>query len=230
MLEFLTDEGFLVETAPSVTRVLSEVEKRSYSLIVADVFDRGVSRWPEIERLIELSDPTPVAVCTASRTPPPGDVLRRLSFYLEKPFQAERLLQLVSEHSGAQGNVDLYRPQAEAYFAALTKKDWDSLAALCSEDVVYFFPTPHPEFGRKVEGRDAFIAFTREIFAQFPATRFTIVSLSPLANGVVASYRADSEQGTPGAKSSEGAVVLRISDGKVCRIGIRMERLPFALN
>lgn len=223
MVELLVDEGFVVDTASNVLQALPEVSKKSYSLIVADVWDRGVSRWEEIDRLVDLADPSPVAACTASRTRPTQAILERLAFYLEKPFAAERLLMLASEHCGNEENIERYRPQAEGYFAALTRKDWKALGALCTDDVAYFFPAVHPKFGRRVDGRDAFLKFSEETFQQFPDVAFEITSIAPLARGVVVGYRSTWNRASASPQSVEGAVVLRIEGDKISRIGIRMD-------
>src|SRR5688572_6929414 len=80
--EFIRDEGFAVDTARSVKDAFQLVDKHSYSLVLSDVWDRGIARWPDIGRLIDMVDPTPVGACTASRVQPPPDVSPRLAFFL----------------------------------------------------------------------------------------------------------------------------------------------------
>lgn len=218
IVELLTDEGFDVLGVRGVKEALAKVDKESFSLIIADVFDRGIARWPDIESLIELADPTPVGACTASRLKPEEGVTARLAFFLEKPFPPERLLQLVAKYAANPESVGRFRAQTQSYFQALSECDWHKLGALCSDNVTYFFPTADPNFGKKVEGRDAFVRFSEQTFAQFKDAKFTLKALAPLEQGVVASYETKWSGG-----AATGAVVLRFDGEKICRIGVRTD-------
>lgn len=225
VVELIRDEGFGIDAVRKVTEAFELVDKQSYSLILSDVWESGEPRWPEIERLCELAEPTPVAACTASRERPPPALAARLAFFLEKPFAPERLLSLLARYAGDSSAVDRYRAATVAYFDALTRKDWRALGELCSEDVRYYFPTSHPRYGRQVSGRSEFLEFSRETFegGPFADARFEVSSISPLDSGVVADWVGTWNHAANLPARTEGSIVLKFNEAGLHRIGVRLD-------
>lgn len=140
---------------------------------------------------------------------------RGFAFLLRKPFDAESLFAAVGQHTlGASLNAD-YADIIRAYFKALTESDWDRLASLCTEDVQYHLPGDDPQFSRTIRGRQQ--------FRDFPGAVFSIESLIPLPNAVVARYR-----GAWMAKPDErvevpGSVIFHFREDAISQIGVRLE-------
>lgn len=178
---------------------------------------------PECERLSDLratAAPTPVGVVLDASVP--AMLGRGFAFVLVDPSDAE-LLSAVRDAVSLQllptsPEVTLLR----RYFTALAQQDWAGLGSLCAEDVVYHLPVPGP-FGRMVVGRDAFVAYAREVFPRFTEAKFDPVAVYELSRGYVVRYLG-SWLGADGARQAQaGSVEFRLKDGLISRIGVDLD-------
>lgn len=168
--------------------------------------------------------PTPVGLMTGHAVEPREATSRGLAFMLAKPFRGEELLAAIADALGSQVSAPA-RPEVASihgYFSALSRRDWNALVALCSPDVVYYFPVPGP-LGRMVMGREALRAYTSETFADYPAASFEDIVVHDLGHALVARYRG--RWRGPGGERLEisGAVLFRIEDGLITRIGVEID-------
>jgi ketosteroid isomerase-like protein len=120
--------------------------------------------------------------------------------------------------------VDAGRSEAIGrYFEALTRKDWDALAELCTEDVEYHVPGSDPTHSRTAVGRDALRRLAASAFADFADAIFTVVEVLPLPAALVGRYRArwTSPAGAPA--EIDGAVLFHFRGEAISSIGVRLD-------
>lgn len=217
----LADEGYLVTGVATAERAAEALVARAFALVLADLpVPEGVEAWRAVEALQEAARPVPVALLTHTWVDPRELRARGLAFGLLQPFDTTSLLVHVAEHAAAEPVPAPLAAAVRAYFDALSRQDWDALLALCAPDVTYHLPGNDPTFSRTVRGCDAFRAFTAETFRAFPGVRFRVESAALLPFGVVARY---SVVGPGGEPLPPGAVLLHFEDGRLVRIGVRLE-------
>lgn len=223
--ELLEEVGYRIDAAASLAEAESALARGRFDLVVCDV--RGVSATDtplaELELLQSRSPRVPMGVLTA--WPAEREELERrgFAFLLKKPLGGEELLETISEHVDAPPVDAGQEERVRQYFAALERRDWHRLGALCHEDVVYHLPGQSALFSREIRGREAFLAFSAETFAAFPETRFEVTRLVPLPRGALAKF--DSSWASPGGdrERTRGAVLFRFHDDLIATIGVRLD-------
>lgn len=223
LVEMLGEAGFDVRAARSEAEAATVVEEDTFGLILADLGPLEL----HLERMLELRRavfPTPVGLVSSRVAGTAHAVGDGFAFNLAKPFAWEDLLAAIADTLRVPMTAE---EQARAsviarYYQCLGDRRWEDLAALCTEDVRYALPG-EGTFGRALEGRDAFLAFTRETFAQFADARFTDVIVRALPRGLVTRYTARWRTSHGSVVAQAGAVAFRFRGLQISEIGVRLD-------
>lgn len=220
----LEDYGYEVETAASRDEALALVDRQSFGFILSDLFAPAEGdRLGVIERLRERAFPTPVGLVTGWKLSETEVASRGFAWVLQKPFDVDHLVTEVAAQLEAPLTAEQER-QAEtvrAYFAALSARDWDRLAGLCTEDVVYLLPAPAP-FAGEIRGKEAFRRYTEETYAHFPGAWFEEPRVHALPHGLASRYQGQWRAADGGAHQQSGAVIFQFEGEQIKQIGIRL--------
>lgn len=223
--DLLEGSGYEVAGVSSQEQALERLEGERFALVVGDLpkHQPGQER-AEIEALRARAH-APVGLLTSSRQLFGADAAALgCAFVLWKPFTLESLLGAIASAIGtplAPGGTAAVRV-IERYFERLTARDWDGVAALCADNVVYRLPGA----GRHalvVQGRGAFRSFTERTFRQFPDARFEEVRCVGLPGRVLASYVG--RWTNPGGDKVElpAQVAFTVRGETISEIGIRID-------
>jgi CheY-like chemotaxis protein/ketosteroid isomerase-like protein len=230
LASLLREEGYEVVVADSAaTALLALDEARFDAALIDSMQSLPDNPFGAAEQIAQAALPTPVLLHTAWSAPfARNPAAAGFAGVLFKPAQTTDLLLSISS---AVGNALPRTSAAEvetahAWFERLTARDWDGLAALCSEEVVYLLPG-ESKLSATVEGRKKLRDFAEQTFAHFPSARFTEVAVYRTPEGLAASYLGSWQDG--GARHEQpGRVIFRFdAQGLVCRaqVGINTERV-----
>lgn len=224
--DLLEDSGFVVTGAVTRTEALAHLHREPFEVVVTDFLldsnDPTVS-WRGVQALRAAAGPTPLGVVTGSQRMLDKVADGELAFVLEKPFTFNRL---IGELAGCLALPALAPAQdaaLRAYFTSIERSDWDRLAQLCTPDVVYHLPGGDPLVGGPVRGRDAFVAFTREVFSQFVEPRFVIHEIRPLPRGALVRYEGSWQDARGRRDALPGGVLFRLEGDAITEIGVRLD-------
>lgn len=220
----LDDYGYGVVTAASPNDALALVDRRRFAFILSDLFaSRDGDRLGAVEQLRERAFPTPVGILTGWKVSETKVLSRGFEWLLSKPFDVDRLVTEIAARLETPLDVKQKR-QAEvvqAYFAALSARDWDALAGLCADEVVYVLPAPAP-FAAEIHGKEAFRRYTEETYAHFPGAWFEEPRVYALPQGLAARYVGCWPAADGGTHQQAGAVVFQFEGERIKQIGIRL--------
>ncbi len=219
----LEDYGYGVEAAASLDEALALVDRKSFDLILSDLFaNEEVDRLHAVAQLRERAFPTPIGLVTGWKVSEPEAVSRGFAWVLQKPFDVDQLVTEVAAQLELPLDAEQERQAhvARAYFAALSARDWNALAGLCADDVTYVLPPPAP-FAQEIHGKEAFRRYTEETYAHFPGARFEEPRVYALPRGMAARYvgRWPVEGGT---QQQAGAVLFQFEGERIKQIGVRL--------
>ena len=226
----LREEGYEVVVADSAANTFLALEEARFDAVLVD----SLESWPDnqfgvAEKVAKEAAPAPVLLHTAWRAPFAKDP-RAAGFasVLFKPAQTtDVLLRISSAIGGALPRTSAAEAEAvHAYFERLSARDWDGVASLCSDGVVYLLPGEN-KLSASVEGRQQFRDFTEQTFAHFPSAKFHEVSVYRTPEGLAASYLGSFQTG--GTKHDlPGRVLFRFdAAGLITRIqvGLNADKL-----
>lgn len=127
-------------------------------------------------------------------------------------------------------NVDADIRVCEQYFAALSARDWDAVAALCHAELIYSLSGTSP-LSQEVRGRDAYIAMAREMFAPFTTSPFDDVQVKPMAGAGLyfATYRVSYVRLDGATHEDTGRVVFHIAGDKIAQLAVLFDDAQLAL-
>lgn len=223
--EFVEELGIMVVPAlGGPNEGLQLLQRHDFQLVVANF--RGTSSdamdWEVARRLRDAAAPVPVAIASGWKLSREEVEQQGFAFLLEKPFDTERMLELLAQALRPQPVLPAHQRVIGSYFEALGKKDWDALLALCTDEVVYNLPGEDPRFSRNVRGKKALRSFSEETFNNFPDATFTVEELLSLPWAVVARYRGRWSEGRV-ARELPGAVLFRFDHDRISEIGVRLD-------
>lgn len=223
LVDLLGMLGFEAVPCERYDEAIRRLRDEAFSFVLTN----AAARTPQelVVRARELADtaaPVKVGLVTGWSVPAidhPG-----IAFQLLKPADLTVLIGYVTAEASVADVAPGRRAAIERYFAALSSADWDGLARLCTEDVIYHLPGEHPRFSRRVEGRSAFRDFSEETFRAFPEARFHLSDAFALPDGrsVVARYTG-SFRAPSGTIATEGAVIFGFRGDAIAEIGIRLD-------
>jgi ketosteroid isomerase-like protein/CheY-like chemotaxis protein len=233
-VDILKSIEWLLEDAEYLPTLARTLEAGRYILdttgchcVVMDLFGHDLAQSiPLAKEVRQQAFPTPVGIMTAHHIPPEQDELREFAFVLAKPFQIDEFLSLIA----ASLNTPLTAEQhAQAiivhqYFAALSNRDWDGVAALCTDDVVFASPGETP-LSTHITGKAAFRQYTEQTLEAFPEAVFTTMHIYPTPTGLAARYQASWQPPQSTQRHAfSGGILLRFRGEQIMQIGVRLNR------
>lgn len=225
----LRDYGYDVIGAASLADALAEVEQRTFRLVLADLF-ATTARDPlrSLAELLERAQPTPVGVMTSWKVTPAEVAAHGFAFLLAKPFELDDLFARVA--AAVQPAIAPEREReaalARAYFDALTRRDWQALAALCTADVD-FGPLGAATLLPTLHGRAALTEYLEAALSLYPGARFNQIVVYATPLGLSARFTESWSASDGSERRQSGAVVFGFAGDQIARIAVRIneERL-----
>lgn len=134
--EALEEDGYAITPATSLPASLRALEEQLFHFVLTDLFSQpGNQPLQSIQPLLAHAAPIPVGVLTAWNLPEEDAAQADLAFLLRKPFDLDDLERRLHAHV----HPTLSRPRqhlvVEAFFEAITARDWKRLARLCTPEV-----------------------------------------------------------------------------------------------
>jgi len=99
--QVLTDEGYVVDTAPDGQAAWDAIAAAPPDLIISDVHMPVIDGWALLGRVRERFPLLPVLLISASSDPPERDSLPEHTTFLAKPFSLEALLDVAARMIGS---------------------------------------------------------------------------------------------------------------------------------
>ena len=220
---FLTAEGYAVSLATSPAEAYALLDEHTFHLVLTDLFSTTPQdRFAFVAALRATAFPTPVGVLTGWNAAEEASAQHSLAFLVRKPFDIEDLLASIAAclnmplSPEEEHQAHLLRTFLERACAA----EWDGVAALCTEDVIYSLPGNSP-LSRTVSGKAAFCAYIQAGLSHFPGLRLKEVLVYRRPHGMAARYsmRWDAGDGSP--QHLTAAILVEFAGGHIRRIGAR---------
>ncbi len=220
--ELLEYYGFQVDSVATVPLALERLEHDCYQIVLTDyVTGRLCDAERDAHALLDAAAPGPAA-CLTGWSPVPESLIKRFAFVTRKPFGSESLLADIAQVMKSPPRPD-DAEKVLRYFDALTRKDWDGLVALCSEDVAYRVTGHHPELSQEVVGRKGLKELSARAFEAYPDASFEVRELVSLPKGAVARYRGQWSSPHDKPVSFEAVVAFGFSQDYIAQISVRMD-------
>jgi DNA-binding response OmpR family regulator len=220
--EALEQHGFdidWVQTVPEGTRRLAT---HDYSVVLCDyITGRVPDAAQQARELLDVAGAVPVVCITAWRFST-SELSDRFAFVLNKPFVPDELLAVVATLVSLE-NRPYESEQVHRYFDCLSRRNWEGLGALCTENVEYRVPQAGTQEFKVVVGRANFVSMARETFAAFPDARFEVKQVAALPRGAVARYRGRWTLRSHEVASLDAAVTFSFAAGCIAGIGVRLD-------
>lgn len=225
MLSLLLETGgYDVHRCLDGASAIRALETTAFELVLADLLlgDKSLEpAWSTIDRIVELARPVHVGLITGWTVTPAEAKEHGVAFVLQKPASRQMLFERVAESLHLEPVATERERIVREYFRAIEQSSFTELGMLCTQDVLYQVPGIHPRFAKQVTGRDAFVAFTKHTFSEFPETHFDISSIRPLPSGALVEYIGSWLDGNQ-TRRMPGAVMLEFKDELICRINVRV--------
>lgn len=217
------EEGYGVLAVGLPREVQEACDRRHFDAILTDSWFGG--RESTIDDLLSIAAAaghTPLLLMSGWETEPLAARVGAVG-WIDKPFGIDELVGMVSAAIEDELPADSAEARiANQYFAALGSHDFDGLAALCTEDVVYSLPGSSP-YASEVHGRKPFRDFAVETFTRFPQATFSNVKVYARSRGVVARYEGAWEDAGRQHRLL-GAVLFGLREGRISNIGVRLNQ------
>ncbi len=217
-----TEEGYAVRFAASIQEALPLVDAELFHMILADLFaSKAQPSFTEVHTLLRRALPTPVGLMTTYNLLPEEAEREGFAFLIRKPFDLEELLAMIA-HALQRPLTPTQQRQAllvERYFAALNERSWDTLAAICTDEVIYYPPAQTPfTSARKVMGKGALRAHLDRSARQFP---FHVEEkiLYPRRKGLAARYMMCRSRPGVFTERHTGSILFHFAGERICAIG-----------
>lgn len=224
LLTLVTEEGYTAREADSLERALALVDAQVFDLILTDCLSaNGRDPLAGVAALRERAAPTPVGVMTGWHLSPEEVRAAGFAFLVEKPFDLDHLMLEIAAgvHVALRPEQELAAGSVMRYFAALSARDWEGLADLCTEDVTYTLPGTGP-LAVTVAGKAAFRTYTEQTFASFPGATFDHVVILGTPNGLAARYQSHWRDSDGSEQQQAGGTVFEFVGSRIGRIGVRL--------
>jgi ketosteroid isomerase-like protein len=221
---FLTREGYAVALASTPPEALGLLEEQTFHLILTDLF-KTIEQDPfhAVELLRDRAHPIPVGLITGWKVEEEEVKQRGFACLMYKPFDLDDLLTKVAACLNSPFSPERTRQAqvVQAYFAALTARDWDALLACCREDVLYYLPGDS-SFAGTIRGKAAFRAYTEETFRHFPQARFEEVLVYSRPRGLAARYQSRWPTSEGREERVADTVLFEFVGEQIVQIGIQL--------
>jgi CheY-like chemotaxis protein/ketosteroid isomerase-like protein len=216
--------GFAVVGVPSKAEAVRELERGAFDLVLADLLvgsNEIESAWNAIAELAALARPALVGLITGWPVSDELAAKHGVAFVLQKPCMRDTLFGQLARSLGIPALTTDQQTTVEAYFGALERQEYETLAELCTDDVVYQLPGSDGRFAQEIHGRSAFLQFTNETFKTFAAPRFEVSAIRPLPSGALVEYVGHWNQANEDHEMP-GAVMFELKDDRISRIAVRV--------
>lgn len=225
----LTDSGYDVTIASSLSEALAFLDSATFQLIVADSFGHAPdSILASLQILLEHAHPTPMGILSAWQLSQESAEQAGFAFLATKPFDLDGLLALIAAALQTPLTPEQERQASivRQYFAALTARDWDAFVALCSDDVTYVLPGDTP-FSGTIVGKDAFRQYTDETFSVFPEAHFEKIQIYSSPTGLAARFEGWWRAPDGSTPHMSGGTHFQFAGDHIKQIGVKLndERL-----
>lgn len=229
----LTDAGYDVAVASSLTEALADIDAATFQLILADSFThRPQDMLSSLQVLLERAHPTPVGILTGWRISPEDVERAGFAFLATKPYDLDQLLALVAAALQTPLTPENERQAltVRQYFAALTARDWDAFVDLCTDDVTYVLPGATP-FSGTIVGKAAFRKYTDETFRVFPEAHFERIQIYSSPTGLAARFEGWWHASDGSTPHLTGGTHFQFAGDRIKQIGVKLndERLRVLL-
>ncbi len=221
----LEDAGYEIAVAASRADAFAQIDTATFQCILTDAFARAPGdALDSIRPLVERARPTPVGLLTGWRLPQEEIGRAGVAFVATNPFDLDQLLASVAAAIAVPLTPEQQRQAVvvRTYFAALTARDWDALADLCTDDVTYVLPGDTP-FSGTVAGQAAFRAYTEETYRHFPAARFWDIAVYAAPAGLAARFQGAWRAPDGSEPRMTGAVQFQFMGERIRQIGVRLK-------
>lgn len=220
------DAGYLFTSATTPTTAVQLLDTHTYHCVIMDLF--GATQEQRLATAAHISlraFPTPVGVISAYPLTAEQPELAAYAFVLAKPFDIDNLLSQIAASINIPLNPE-QRTQAaviEAYFAALSARDWEAVMALCADEVTYAL-----QGQQTVVGKAAFRHYTEQTFQAFEEALFTNVQIYATPQGLAARYHGSWQTAGQPRSTLTGGVLFRFTGNQIAQIGVHLnlEALP----
>lgn len=224
--DLLTEEGYVVDSAATLSEALSLIDTHVYHLILTDLLLHSTAAPLRSALAIHTrARPTPVVALTGWNISAAEVTRAGLARLIAKPFDLTELLALIASSVEIRLSAEQQR-QAETlrrYCAALSAGDLDASLAACADDVQLcpFDETPG-ESGPIVAGRAACRSYLDGLLRAQPDMRLEESLIYPQATGLALRYlKSWSAPGAPdGRASASGAFAARFSGEHISQISV----------
>lgn len=226
LADLLAEEGYAPHVASSLTDALALIDKRAYSIILAEVFT-GASphAWDDAQTLLQCAHPAPVALLVTYARLPEAITRAGFAFIQTMPFEIDELVARVASATERPLTPRQQRWAASArqLCAAVAAADWDALINLCTEDVVCYpsegaHLTPRP----KLDGRNAVRAHFAALVAGCSSVSYADLCFYPRSGGLTARCTA-TWTGLDGQRYQAALTArLRFDGERISQIGLQM--------
>ncbi|SRR5579883_7065 len=223
---FLTEEGFTVHFAASLQETLALIDKKVFQLVLADPFmgkPPGISE--EAQFLHRRAWPTPLGLMTTQNISAKQAKQQGFAFLLKKPFDLEQLLlsitavlpQPLSPEQLSQVQV------VERFFSAITARDFNTLLALCADEVICYPPANSPIApARKMVGKAALRTHMERIHRYIKQMQFDEALAYGQPKGLAVRYGGRWLLYDETERPVSGVLHARFEGERIRRIGLRI--------
>jgi CheY-like chemotaxis protein len=225
----LSEEGYQVSLVASPQEALKLLDEQVFHFILTDLFTRQVDDpLGSVAALRAQAQPTPIGVMTGWNVS--AEAVQRAGFacLVKKPFGLEEMLAAVAACLRAALSPEQQR-QAEVmrrFFAVLNARNWDAALRLCVAQLRYY-PAPDSSYlpARKLEGKDAYQAYVKEVFERFAVTRFENLLIYARPKGLAARYTYGLTLPDGQPQQRAGATLFRFRGELIAQIGVKIRRV-----
>lgn len=224
----LQEEGYTISCVPSLDEALRVLKTQTFPLILADLYTgRSRHSFTQAHILRRRAQSIPIGLLTTQNILPEEARREGFAFLMQMPFDLDELFAKVAAalHPVLTPEQQRQAEVVQCYFAILNERDWEAVAALCTDDVSFYPPVDSQVARtRKLTGSKVFCAYIAEATRDF-TFRMRVESIYPRRRGLMALYEMHSI--LPGAatfQQSQGVALFHFQGEAISLIGIRPKR------
>lgn len=229
LIDLLAEGGFVAHPAQSLSHALTLCEQRAYAMVLAEIFVGAVPRaWDDACTLARRVYPVPVGLLVTHALMPEAAQHTRFAFVQRMPFEIDELLARVSTASARPLTPRQVRWAGivERYHAAIASGDWNTLCALCADDVICYPPANSClTTTRRLEGKAAVRAYFESAAAHYHRVTSADLAIFPQPRGIIARHTATWLDQDEEVHQAAITLRLRFSGDRISQIGLRTNRV-----
>jgi transcriptional regulator with XRE-family HTH domain/DNA-binding NarL/FixJ family response regulator len=224
----LAEAGYVLTLASSPNEALALLEKRTFDLIVSDLFARTKeAQLGSVARLRLCAQPTPVGLLTDWRLPEDAAQQQGFAWVIQKPFAVDEFLATIaaSLHSPFSPEQAQQVELIKRYLALVAAGEWDVLRAICSPTLCYY-PPRAGAFAplRKIEGLEAYLEYAQHARSLYVDYRLDHCVVFLQQQRLVTHFTSSWQSATGERVSSAGTMLCRFAGERLAKIAFFMNR------